>query len=249
MPSLGIKPAPIANFPSAADRSLFLNSYQHHYLSPPLTPFLQPPFFQSEKVEVSRSPPPTFTQSLPGLREMLPQQGREQLSQPDPGAHAYTLSAQQQPHERSIHDPVEHNSVSVPRGLQHSNDPTRILPLYSSSSTSLQTPSIGSPLLRRNKAHVASACVNCKKAHLACDGKYSPISVFVSMFGNSLNPPHGTHFPPYRASSRSGVMPAENINLSVCMSNYFTGAPRLITRVIFHFYIFLSFPFLRLFGV
>jgi len=25
------------------------------------------------------------------------------------------------------------------------------------------------PLLRRNKAHIASACVNCKKAHLACD--------------------------------------------------------------------------------
>lgn len=175
MPSLAIKPTYIPNFPAAADRSLsFFSSHQQHYLSPPLTPFLQYPT-PLDQTNLSQSPPSTLSLPLPGLREMLPHQGREQTSPTEPEAHGYSRSASQQTQERSINDSIERNSISIPRGIQHVNDPTRLLPLYAnSSSTILQTPPIVSPLLRRNKAHVASACVNCKKAHLACDGNYSP---------------------------------------------------------------------------
>lgn len=179
--------------------SLF-SSHQQHYLSPPLTPFLQYPT-PLDQTNLSQSPPSDPRLPLPSLREMLPHQGRGQTSPTESEAHGYSLSASQQTQERSINDSIERNSISIPRGIQHVNDPTRLLPLYANaSSTILQTaPPIVSPLLRRNKAHVASACVNCKKAHLACDGNYLPSPCFASIYGNSPKYPLTTT-PSYHAS-------------------------------------------------
>jgi len=196
MNSLFNKPIHIANFPAAADRSsLLLTSHQYHYLSPPLTPFPYYPF-PSDQAELARSPRSNNGQSLPGLREMLPQQGHEALSTTDPEAHAYSPSAQQRHHERFIKESNEHNSSSIARGLQHLQDPTRIVPLYANPPPPIvQTTSIVSPLLRRNKAHVASACVNCKKAHLACDGKYPCMFYILSLENTFTQTP--VPFPPF----------------------------------------------------
>lgn len=54
----------------------------------------------------------------------------------------------------------------------------------SSTSSSQRSPFAAQPsflppqLPRRTKSHVASACVNCKKAHLACDGTFSIFLIF-----------------------------------------------------------------------
>ena len=75
--------------------------------------------------------------------------------------------------------------------VNHMTDPARILPLYTAQphNSVPQTSSIVSPLVRRNKAHVASACVNCKKAHLACDGKFPhPFCPITSIYGCNVSP-------------------------------------------------------------
>jgi hypothetical protein len=190
MPSLGIKPTAIALFPTAADRSTLTNAHQQFYLSPPLTPF---PHFPSYKDQPESVPQhlSSYHPSLPALQEMLPHEKR-QRNQSNGSDHHHPNSALQQPSEREIKEMMEHNSGSTFRGGQHMTDPARLLPLYTAQSPNAvpQSSTIISPLLRRNKAHVASACVNCKKAHLACDGNCPPhlflfrlsIDVFLSSF-------------------------------------------------------------------
>ena len=48
--------------------------------------------------------------------------------------------------------------------------PAQLLSVYMSLPHQTDPSTTNAPLLRRPKAHVRSACVNCKKAHLACDG-------------------------------------------------------------------------------
>jgi len=195
MPSLATKPSSIALFPTAADRSTLIPSaYQQHYLSPPLTPY--PHFPLSLEKSPVTSPVSPYPQ-LPAFREMLPHENRQQ-QQPSPtdAEHfVYPTSAPSQPSGRQVQDLIEPNPIATYHSGQHMNDPTRLLPLYASHSPQIvtQTPQIVSPILRRNKAHVASACVNCKKAHLACDGSYPlthpPCFALVSsIYGNTLFP-------------------------------------------------------------
>src|SRR5579859_5117706 len=181
MPSFEQKPISIALFPTAADRSTLIpNSHQQHYLSPPLTPFLQFPSYNEkfEPFSPIKSPPHL---SLPAFREMLPHEDQQKLSPTDPDRHAYPASAPQQHLEHDMAAIQDPNSASTPRGAPQMTDPSRLLPLYTSQSHTpgLEPSGMVSPLLRRNKAHVASACVNCKKAHLACDGKTPRISLFL----------------------------------------------------------------------
>jgi hypothetical protein len=175
MPSLGIRPTSITLFPTAADRSTIPASHQQHYLSPPLTPY---PHLHGYDDTLKSSPPSSYHPSLPTLREMLPLESRQQHSPSDPEQHAYVHPAPQPHSQRDLTELSDLNHDTAPRGVQHATDPSRIISHYSSQSHNgvVQSASI-SPLLRRNKAHVASACVNCKKAHLACDGT-SSLSLF-----------------------------------------------------------------------
>lgn len=53
-----------------------------------------------------------------------------------------------------------------------SNAPPQTVPaMYESSSAAARGAVGGSRSMRRTKAHVASACLNCKRAHLSCDDK------------------------------------------------------------------------------
>ena len=181
MPSLGIKPTSIALFPTAADRSTLIpNTQQQHYLSPPLTPY---PHFASYCEKPERTSPPVSSDHsvLPAFREMLPHETPEQKSPAHNKSNIYQHSALQQSSERVSNGTAQHNSVSTYHNGQHITDPTRLMPLYSTPSHT-RTPQTSTivppPLLRRNKAHVASACVNCKKAHLACDGNSPPLFLF-----------------------------------------------------------------------
>jgi len=179
MPSPGTEPTSIALYPTAADRSTLTNAHQQYYLSPPLTPYPQFPTYHESLEQTSPHLHP-FRPSLPALEEMLPHETREARSPPEPQRHRQHPSAVKQSPEQGLKDIMEHNSSSTYRGEQHLTDPARILPLYSSQSHTVlpQQTSIVSPLIRRNKAHVASACVNCKKAHLACDGTTSLTPLF-----------------------------------------------------------------------
>jgi hypothetical protein len=115
------------------------------------------------------------------LDEMLPHETREPRSPTEPRRHQHHPSALQQSPEQGLKDIMEHNPAPTYRGEQHMSDPARLLPMYTTQSH-VAVPhqsSLVSPLLRRNKAHVASACVNCKKAHLACDGTTSPTPFLV----------------------------------------------------------------------
>jgi hypothetical protein len=190
MPSLGIKPTSIALFPTAADRSTLIpNTHQQHYLSPPLTPF---PHFScyNDQLDPIKSPISIHQLVLPALREMLPHEKRQQTSPPEPERLVYSHSAMQHPSERGATEILENHSVSTYRGGQHMTDPARLLPIYAAQphSTAPQPSAIVSPLLRRNKAHVASACVNCKKAHLACDGNIPSSLLRSSMDVSPHNP-------------------------------------------------------------
>jgi hypothetical protein len=184
MPSPRSKPTSIALFPTAADRSTLTNAHQQYYLSPPLTPYPQFPTYHESLEQTSPHLPP-FRPSLPALEEMLPHEPREPRSPTEPQRQLHHPSALQQSPEQGLKDIMERNSASTYRGEQHMSDPARLLPLYSTLSHVAvpQQPST-IPVLRRNKAHVASACVNCKKAHLACDGTTSPTPFLVlSIYG------------------------------------------------------------------
>ena len=170
MPSLGIKPTSLLLFPTAADRSTLTNTHQQHYLSPPLTPF--PRFVSHYDNPDSTSPPQSsWHPALPALQEMLPDE-IQQRKLTNNSEHYHKPSALQQQPERERKEIMEHNSAQPYRNGQHGTDPARLVPLYSTQPHNLvpQSTTVVAPLLRRNKAHVPSACVNCKKAHLACDG-------------------------------------------------------------------------------
>jgi len=249
MPSLATKPSSIALFPTAADRSTLIPSaYQQHYLSPPLTPY--PHFPLSLEKSPVTSPVSPYPQ-LPAFREMLPHENRQQ-QQPSPtdAEHfVYPTSAPSQPSGRQVQDLIEPNPIATYHSGQHMNDPTRLLPLYASHSPQIvtQTPPIVSPILRRNKAHVASACVNCKKAHLACDGSYPlthpPCFALVSsIYGNTL-------FPKFLYPLRDSSASRQNCEIHVTESGLAPGSPkfRIYNSVCFisFFTFFFLFPIIR----
>ena len=119
---------------------------------------------------------------------MLPHETGQRKSSVDTQTH--NQHSAPSTHSRTGHKKtVEHRSPSIYQVGQHPTDPVRLMPLYSTQPHNAvsQPPSVVPPLLRRNKAHVASACVNCKKAHLACDGNdphaFSPsVYLWISIF-------------------------------------------------------------------
>ena len=194
MPSLEIKPTSIVLFPTPADRTTLTNVHQQYYLSPPLTPF---PHFPSYNDNPEHTSPalPSYHPSLPALQEMLPHENSQANSATDEERFRLHSALQEHP-ERGRKEIMEHHSVTTYRSGQHMTDPARILPLYTTQPHNTAPPaSTISPLLRRNKAHVASACVNCKKAHLACDGKLPPLIlpcyVYLWICGSPVLPLHG----------------------------------------------------------
>src|SRR5579859_1688428 len=180
MPSAAIKPISIALFPAADRSTLISNSHQQHYLSPPLTPFLHH-LSNDDQSKVTNSPPSYFPPSLPHLREMLPLKRRPDTVPTESETHTYTSSAQERHSQMEITENLAANPSSAPHGASAVAEPNRLLPVYTSQSLNgvPSSSSMLSPLLRRNKAHVASACVNCKKAHLACDGLFPALSLYL----------------------------------------------------------------------
>ena len=183
MPSLGIKPTAIPLFPTATDRPTLKNAHQQYYLSPPLTPYPRFPSY-NDNPELGSLPLSSYHPTLPALQEMIPHETQLKKLTND-SDHFNQPSALQQHPEQERKEITEHNPVAIYHNGQHMSDPARLTPLYSAQPHNLVPPSstIIAPLLRRNKAHVASACVNCKKAHLACDGKYPHLSLFPSIYG------------------------------------------------------------------
>jgi hypothetical protein len=183
MPSLESKPTSISLFPTTADRSTLTNAHQQYYLSPPLTPYLH---FPTHKDNSDSNSPPlsSYHPTLPALQEMLPNESQQKKFSDDVERFQQRNSASQQRPERERNELIEHNSIPTYASDQHPNDPARLVPLYSAHPHNImpQSSNIIAPLLRRNKAHVASACVNCKKAHLACDGKNPPTQFLVSVY-------------------------------------------------------------------
>jgi hypothetical protein len=103
---------------------------------------------------------------------MLPHERRSDAVPTESENHVYSDSAPDRHSQKEFTETLAANSASTPRGAAAVPEPNRLLPVYTSQSLNglSSSSTILSPLLRRNKAHVASACVNCKKAHLACDG-------------------------------------------------------------------------------
>ena len=186
------------------DRGSFATGHQQCYLSPPLTPY--PHFHSSHDSLDSISPvlAPYHT-ALPALQEMLPHDRRQRKSARDLGPF-HSPSASQHHRRRESKEILESSTSAIYTGGQVANDPARLLPMYPTENHVTVPPpaTIVSPMLRRNKAHVASACVNCKKAHLACEGIYSSpitsnplaaLSIATIVFAASCFPP-----PPHRVS-------------------------------------------------
>lgn len=172
MHSPALKPISIALCPSADRSTLIPNTHQQHYLSPPLTPFL------THLSPEDHSKHPTslqsyFPTSLPAIRDMLPPERRPDTVPTEPLNNlVYSASAPERRSQLELTETLDPIPSSITRGTTSIPDPNRLQQVFSSQPLNGIPPSSSmlSPLLRRNKAHVASACVNCKKAHLACDG-------------------------------------------------------------------------------
>ena len=138
------------------------------YPSPPMSGSPPPPrYFAPGYGEYEQSPAGSRTEAphqgtfdeYAATRAWQMQQARVAPSQLPRGP-ASSLHFLTQSHPNLDLSPVPHHKGSYGRP-EMSHKP----PLHSSSPVS------ASRVPRRTKAHVPSACVNCKKAHLACDGK------------------------------------------------------------------------------
>ena len=184
--SLDTESTSIALLPCGVDRGSFATGHQQCYLSPPLTPY--PRYHTSHDCLDSISPVlAPYRTPLPSLQEMLPHDRRQQKSPTDSGRFRSHSASYQHP-RRESKEILESSRSAMYNGGQVANDPAPLLPMYPTQNHATIPPpaTIVSPTVRRNKAHVASACVNCKKAHLACEGIYPPPHGFQSP-GRSIN--------------------------------------------------------------
>jgi hypothetical protein len=172
MHSPALKPISIALCPSADRSTLIPNTHQQHYLSPPLTPFLTH-LSHEDHSKHPNSLQSYFPPSLPAIRDMLPPERRPDTVPTEPLKNlVYSASAPERRSQLELTETLDPIPSSIARGTTSIPDPNRLQQVFSSQPLNgiPASSSMLSPLLRRNKAHVASACVNCKKAHLACDG-------------------------------------------------------------------------------
>ena len=116
------------------------------------TPYPSPP--------MSGSPPPTF----PKL-ELSPRQDIQIPNVLEGSRYSYRSSELSQTNNIS---PISTGENRISQSAQLAAAPPIGRSPFMAPSTS-----IPSQPQRRTKSHVASACVNCKKAHLACDGEFN----------------------------------------------------------------------------
>ncbi|CUS15752.1 unnamed protein product [Tuber aestivum] len=150
------------------------------YPSPPMSHSPPPLHPLSPKQDARRRPSTSI--SIPQDVRGLPGRALEQhsYSHHDP---QYPHQLQQQQHQgpvsaTSSSADSEHFPAPFPSMNNHESPHTHSSQLPATS-PGRRTPFVSPPsfpppqLPRRTKSHVASACVNCKKAHLACDGANS----------------------------------------------------------------------------
>lgn len=142
------------------------------------------------------SPPMSDRPSPPPRARTHPPQQKEKHT-PSPEQHEaaereprmlYEAARRQQPPPAQHHPELRPSSSAEPEQAQASSQmgpfgyspfgaPGSFNPGYARSTLALQQPAPlasqvplrNTKTARRNKAHVASACVNCKRAHLSCD--------------------------------------------------------------------------------
>lgn len=205
MHSPALKPISIALSPSADRSTLIPNPHQQqHYLSPPLTPFLKH-LSTEDQPKPPNSQQSYFPPSLPAIREMLPPERRPDTVPTVLENHVLPGSASERRSQLEFTETLGAIPSSTAHGATSVPDPSRLQQVFTSQSVNGIPPSSSmlSPLLRRNKAHVASACVNCKKAHLACDGTSPcllvPRTSLPSIYG-------GSHLGVCRSCNRTPIM-------------------------------------------
>lgn len=149
------------------------------YPSPPMSHSPPPLHPLSPKQDAQQRPSTSI--SIPQEVRGLPGRAQEQHSY---SHHDSQYSQQQQQQQQQHQGPVSATSSSA--DSEHFPTPFPSMNNHESShghssqlpvtSPGRRTPFVSPPsfpppqLPRRTKSHVASACVNCKKAHLACDG-------------------------------------------------------------------------------
>jgi hypothetical protein len=127
-----------------------------------------------QRLEASLPLPPPSLSSFGDARSALPVQQRPLFSgEPPPRG---------QPLQYHLGHPIDQSSygnVQVPQNYTYGFPPTSVPhyagnhhgggPMLQQAAMIAPPPSRSTKPARRTKAHVASACVNCKKAHLSCD--------------------------------------------------------------------------------
>lgn len=145
------------------------------YPSPPMSHSPPPLDPLSPKQDARR---PSNSIKLPHDIQVIPVRAQEQL----PYSHE----------QHNLHGPVSATVSSEGEGfpapfpsLNNGESSHPHLAQISLTSSTQRSPFAAQPsflppqLPRRTKSHVASACVNCKKAHLACDGTFTIFYLFI----------------------------------------------------------------------
>lgn len=127
--------------------------------SPPPDPLKDPSQLAGRRRKRSDSPPGTttaVTSSLPTLFEHTVQRYGEQ--QPTASRPSIEPTMQIAPQHIPFLPPLTYGAI-----------PTAPLTQYSPPGVASNPPQVSPRSTRKTKAHVASACINCKKKHLRCD--------------------------------------------------------------------------------
>lgn len=147
-------------------------------------------------------PSPPMSHSPPPLNPLSPKQDARRPSNPITVSHEIQgasgraqeqlpYSHEQQHLQGSVSATASSESEKFPAPFPSINNGESSHPhmtQMSSTSSAQRSPFAAQPsflppqLPRRTKSHVASACVNCKKAHLACDGTFNFFFDFFSFF-------------------------------------------------------------------
>jgi len=112
--------------------------------------------------------PPMTGQSLPD--NFLPQRNRSEHSSRRERLHNIPENTKHSHQDSAENNPEPLLSLAAEESRKSQAVPMAVSPPIGRSPFIVQPPA-HSQTQRKTKSHVASACVNCKKAHLACDGK------------------------------------------------------------------------------
>lgn len=140
----------------------FQDSFRVPYLSPPMSgspsPESRPGPLRGTRRRRRSSSPSTPTTAVP-------------TTEPDdrPGANNSISSINLVLNHETTHPPNSQGALSATANSAATGIPTPEDPGLGASSIQPGTVPLPPRLTRRTKAHVASACVNCKQKHLGCD--------------------------------------------------------------------------------